>query len=219
VSIAVLVLVDLTLIALHLWHRSWRTSGREVPEWVKSRDLSLEEDRGLAELVNYVELSIAAVLLLASSVARRRATVLAAWALAMVVAVADDALRLHERWGAELAYQLALPQWFGLRERDFGELLVWGGFAATLLPLLALAHRGSDRWARAVSWRMVVLLGALFFFAAGVDLLHIPFRGTAPGRVLATVEDAGEIVVSTFFLVVAIAAATTSWGAREQSVA
>jgi hypothetical protein len=206
IALVALLLIDFVLIGLHVWH-AWGTVGKiPAPEWVQRPGLSLSRDRGLAEWLNYLQLSIAAGLLVVMAVRASAAPVLAAWAFALAVAVADDALLLHEEGGRALVVELGLPAAFGFRGQDLGELLVWAGMAAIVLPVLVLTHRASDRPARAISWRLVLLLGALAFFGVAVDLLVTPFGEVLP---LALAENGGEIVVCTFILVTVIAAATS----------
>ncbi|HSK17096.1 MAG TPA: hypothetical protein VK915_13145 [Gaiellaceae bacterium] len=201
----VLLLVDAALIGIHLWYESWRISDRDVPAWLRSSRYSLDRDRGFAELVNYVKLSSAGILLLGVFATRKRSSVLAVWAVALFLAVADDALRLHEEWGGRIASRVDVPELFGLRRFDIAEAMVWGAFAALLLPLFVVAFRRSDWWVRSFSWTLTALLGLLVLFAAGAELLRRPLAGWE--RALGTIEDGGEIVVSSALVVVAIAAA------------
>ena len=202
IALAALLLVDFILIGLHLWHESWRTGG-QLTEWFEYPWLSLASDGGLGEWTGYLQLSIAAVLLVVIAV-RDSAPVLAAWALTLAVAVADDALMLHENGGEALVDALNLPA----GAYTLAELAVWAGMAAILLPVLVLTHRAGDRSARATSWRLGVLLVALSFFAAVVDILDIPWGA-------GVIEDGGELIVSTLILVAVIDA--SAWPSSESS--
>jgi hypothetical protein len=196
ITLVAVLLVDFILIGLHLWHESWRTGGK-LTEWFEYSWLSLASDGGLGEWTAYLQLSIAAALLVVIAV-RDGAPVLAAWALTLAVAVADDALTLHENGGEALVDALNLPA----GAYTLAEFAVWAGMAAVLLPVLALTHRASDRSARATSWRLALLLVALIFFAAVVDVLDIAWGA-------GVFEDGGELIVSTLILVAVIDA--TAW--------
>ena len=54
------------------------------------------------------------------------------WGLLMLFLLADDALWLHERYGASLAETLGLPAIGGLQAADLGELVYAGGITAVL---------------------------------------------------------------------------------------
>lgn len=206
-----LLVADLLLIGMHGWHVLGTRGSVAAPAWVLDARSSLERDRGFAEIVIYAKLSIAGLALLGLA-QRRRAAVLAAWALTLVVVVADDANRYHERWGVELVDILGLTPALGLRARDFGELLVWAGLAAVLLPLIVAGHWCSPPWARAVSWRLAGLLAALALFGAVVDMAHIWFLDTyVVGQLLAVFEDGGELVVSSVIVAAVLAMARLAW--------
>ena len=198
VSLLALVAIDFILIGIHV--------SCPVGPWDGS--CRLGHEGGLAELVGYLKLSIAAGLLAGMAI-RNRAAVLAAWALALLVVVADDALQLHEIWGGALTSEWDLPAVLGLRSQDLGELLVWAGLAALVVPVLALAHHhASDRRARSISWQLMLLAAALAFFAIGADMLGQALMDTA-GTPLGVVEEGGELFLPTLILVAVIAAETS----------
>lgn len=196
-----LAVANLAVVALHLWHVSWAVYGRDVPAWVQDPAASLEQDGALGEQLGYVSIAASAVLLLAVALRRRSAPVLAAWAALLLVVVVDDSMQIHERGGNRFTQYLPLRPWFGLREQDYGELLVWAGLAAVLLPLLVLAHVRSDAWARSCSWALLGCLVALGAVGVVVDMVHMLPMRQGIAVTLGVVEDGGEVVVASAVLV------------------
>ena len=210
-----LLVVDVALVALHLWHVAWGFWGASVPGWVQQPWTDISEETGLGENVTYVKVAAAGLLLVVAAV-RRRAPVLAAWACLMGVVLADEYLMLHERLAGRVTSVVPVGAWLGLGSQNYGELLVWAGFAAVLVPLLVVTHLRSGPEARAISGRLVVLLVVLVVFAGAVDLVHAWVGEGRAGELVGTAESGGELVtISAILLVAAVAAAMPGWpGAR-----
>lgn len=131
---------------------------------------NVDMDRSYIEWLGYLQLLVAAGLLL--SVARLTATVYAAWAGALAVVALDDALEWHERGGKWLDRNWTIPEPPGLRTQDVGELITWAILGACVTIILVLAHRRSTRAARRDSLRLAGLIAVLMVFAVGVDMAH-----------------------------------------------
>ncbi|MEQ8205519.1 MAG: hypothetical protein RIA65_05030 [Woeseia sp.] len=156
---------------------------------------SLEEDGGYPERYQYLKtLSIVVLLLLVS--AKVKVVGYSVWAVLFLYLLLDDALSIHESLGLHVATRLEFSPAFGLRARDFGELVVTATAATLLLAPLAVFYlRGSNAF-RAVSKCLFVLLVALAFFGIFVDMLHVAIQqGWKVSFLLGALEDGGEMLV------------------------
>lgn len=156
---------------------------------------SLEVDGGHPEKYQYIKtFSIVVFLIMVS--AKVRAFGYCAWAALFLYLLIDDALSVHESIGLHVATSLEFPSAFGLRPRDFGELVVTA-FAATLLlsPIAVFYARGSSGF-KFVSRCLFLLLIALAFFGILIDMLHVAIdQGWKVSFLLGAVEDGGEMIV------------------------
>lgn len=156
---------------------------------------SLEEDGGYPERYQYAKTFSIVVLLIMVS-AKAKVIGYGAWAVLFLYLLLDDALSIHESFGLHVATNLDFSPAFGLRARDFGELVVTA-IAATLLltPLAAFYWRGSNAF-KIVSKCLFLLLVALAFFGIFVDMLHVAIQqGWKVSFLLGALEDGGEMVV------------------------
>lgn len=181
-----LLATDLGFLALHLMH--------VLSPWFNDPGFNVATERGFGEVYQYIKLFWIAGWLVLLSRRRSHALALLVWAVVFLVALADDAMQLHERAGWWVRQNLAPTPRFGLRPEDLGEI----GFAAVvgglLLGLVMVGHLLSDRWTRQISWRLLVLLAALAFFGVVADAVHVAIF---PGDLFALVEDGGEMLVVT----------------------
>jgi hypothetical protein len=193
--LAGLLVIDVTLIALDVMYRremltSWRF------------DVGLEWSYG--EWFQYLKTGAIALLMLHLARALRSPATLF-WAALFAFLAIDDAFEVHEGVGERLTDRLGLPEIFGLRSVDFGELLYFGAMGVLLLvALLAIA-----RWGRPESRGLAAAFGAglgLFaFFGVGMDMVHIHGRYHWLEPTLATIEDGGEMIATTLILGIAVA--------------
>jgi hypothetical protein len=182
-----LMLVDALFIAIHVLH-VWSP-------WLKSLFFSLERDSGLAEQYQYVK-QVWLAACLGVAFLQRRGRAFAGWAVFFLFLLLDDTLQIHERAGGAIAQALGIPPMFGLRAKDFGELIVAGitGVAACAFAWLAI-QRGGER-SRRLSADLLCLLGALALFGVFFDVLHTItyFRAPLLAPVFALIEDGGEML-------------------------
>jgi hypothetical protein len=184
---AALLTLDVLLVAIFASHRVYSAlHDYQVPRL--GRRLAIGQDWSYAELLGYVKLTIIVTALIRCG--KGRAPIYLALATVFAVVLLDDALRLHERLGPDLASILALPRPL------LGELLVWMSLGAFPVAVSAFAFARSPLEDRSNG---VLLLGAfavLVFFAVGVDLAHVAILGTFRYRVVDSVltilEDGGE---------------------------
>jgi hypothetical protein len=158
--------------------------------------LSLETDRGLAELYQYAKISSVVLLLLS---VRMKTGVIgySVWALLFLYLLADDAFSVHEVLGEHIAISLNFVPALGLRAVDFGELATSAMIFTLFLTVLGWFYAsGSDDF-RNVSRKLFLLLIALAFFGVFVDMLHVALM-RVDWRItflLVVVEDGGELLV------------------------
>lgn len=172
-------LFDNLVMKLHL--NSWR--------------LRLDSDWSFPELFNYLQTTMCVVLLLGVFRATRQ-PLYVAWVLIFLFVALDDSLIIHERLASYIVGAFGVPALLGLRPQDSGELLVWAMVGSTLLGILWWGFARSGRDARAAGGVLAVALGALIFFAMGIDMAHVAFSGTnaVVSALLAILEDGGEML-------------------------
>ena len=158
--------------------------------------LSLETDRGLAELYQYAKISAIVVLLL--SVRMKTGWIgYSVWALLFLYLLVDDAFSVHEVLGEHIAISLSFAPALGLRDVDFGELVASGAVFVLFLAVLGWFYSsGSDDF-KIASKRLFLFLLALAFFGVFVDMLHVALMRVdwRVAFLLVVVEDGGELLV------------------------
>lgn len=183
-----LVCTDLAFIVLHL--------ANVETGWLRGVGISLEADGGLPETYQYVKEFWIAVCM-AATFWRTRIRAYAVWAIMFAFLLVDDAGQVHERVGAWLGQQYALPALFGLRADDMGELLFAAMIGTSMLALLGLASwRGGEQSGR-ITRDVLCLIVALAILGVFVDMLHVVsyLRRSLVAQVLLVVEDGGEMLV------------------------
>lgn len=182
-----LLTLDVLLIAIFASHRVYSALHDYLAPRL-GRGLAIGQDWSYAELLGYGKLTIIVIALIRCG--KGRAPIYPALATLFAVALLDDALRLHERLGADLASILALQHTF------VGELLVWVSLGAFPVALSAAAFAKSPQEDRSNG---ILLLGAfavLVFFAVAIDLAHVvilrTFRLRIVDSVLTILEEGGE---------------------------
>jgi hypothetical protein len=186
--LCLLILVDVLFMAIHVVH-VWSP-------WLKSPSYSLEDDGGMAEQFQYIKLIWLAACL-GVAFLQRRARAFAGWAVFFAFLLLDDALQIHERAGGMLAQALGIPPMFGLRAKDFGEVMVAGIVGAAACAFAWLAIRRGREVSRRLSADLLCLLAALALFGVFFDVLHTItyFQLPAVAPVFALLEDGGEMLV------------------------
>lgn len=169
---------------------------------------NVNSDRSVIEVLGYVQLLLAASLLLMMGLVRRHGPVYAGWAVALTVVMLDDALFFHERAGVWLATRLSIPPVLGLPEQPLAELLAWGLMGVPVLVVLVVTHRLSPTRARRDSWVFVGLTVLLMAFAVGVDTFHSLIEtvtdSTKIDTLISFLEAAGEVGAMTAMLAYAV---------------
>jgi hypothetical protein len=158
------------------------------------------QEGGIAEQWQWVKWGALALLL--GLMAMSGSAVYLAWAAVFLYLLLDDSQAIHETYGWRLGQALGLQPAFGLRARDFGELMVTALAAVPLFGFLALAYRTSRADARRFTRAMLALAVLLAIFGVGVDMLEIALPAAA--TVLNLVEDGGEMVVASAMVAYAL---------------
>lgn len=181
-----LLAVDLAFVVLHF-----------LPLFgvLDNSQFSLEKDRGYPEIYQYIKIFSIAILLLSVFV-KTKVISYFVWSMLFLYLLLDDALRIHESLGGYIATQMSFAPAFGLRAKDFGELVVSAIAALIFLAPLALLYTSGSAALKAESIFLFSLLVALAFFGILVDMLHVAVKvGWKVSFLLGVVEDGGEMVV------------------------
>lgn len=175
---------DAGFIALHIAHRLW---------WPERVAWSLAEDRGHAEIYQYLKTLLVAALLLQAARLRREA-LLALWGGLFAYVALDDAASLHERAGLWLASRPGFLPGRGKQASDVGELLVLAGVSGAFVAAgLLLWRRGRLRWSAHGS-ELLALMVPLLLCGVVVDFVHALVLGQQRFRGLYLLEDGGELL-------------------------
>ena len=195
VALGLLLALDAGFLLVHAAHLLATHYGVEGSV-VSDARFSLEWDGGYAERFEYGK-TAACVLALGGCWALTRQPVYAALAAVFGLALADNALELHETWGAALSDLLRGTGAFPRVPNELGELAVFAAEGAAAFALLLLGFRRSAARHRELGLAFVLLLLVLAGFSVGMDLLHAVLRRVVRGldRILGTVEDGGEFAI------------------------
>ena len=165
--------------------------------WVTADGFWLGEERGYAELWQYLKF-VGVIVLLGLLAIRQRTPLYHHWFLLFLYLLLDDALQLHETVGQWLATMLGLGEGWGLRPRDWGELIVFALAGLFFLTTLILTYQRSDPPARTFTHTLIAWVTALVGVAVVLDMVQESLRATWAGSWLLLAEDGGELVVLSF---------------------
>jgi hypothetical protein len=189
-----LVLIDLAFIAIQI--------GVDATDYGfnGAYRLSLETEMGVAQFYGWVKAGAAAFLLY-KAWRRFHSPAAGLWAGALAYLGADDALRLHEKFGTFLAEEFGIGDFGSLRGQDVGELIAYTLILATAVTALLIAER-RDRgsFPTMLTSVMVPVVGVFLFFAVVVDTVG----GVLPHVLQIAVEDGGELLALSAIFLVAI---------------
>ena len=133
--------------------------------------LRFDHDWGLAEMLNYVKWLVAAgALFLAWR--REDALLAAAMAATLLVAVADDAGRLHEQGSIALALATGLVERYGTIAFQICELVIWAGLGLLCAVPLGIGWRRADAGLRRRAMGTGLFFAGIALCAMGMDTLH-----------------------------------------------
>jgi len=106
----------------------------------------------------------------------------------------DDSLKIHEKCGKIIAASTTFQPFLGLSRHGIAELTV-SVIAGSLLffPLLWAYGTGS-RTFRAISHRLILLIGVLVWFGVAIDIAGGMLIKTSSGLFMELVEDGGEMI-------------------------
>lgn len=192
-----LLAVDLLLILLH---GSWVWLGRQGVTPPPPNLVAITRDLSIPEFFNYAKW-IAIVVMLGLAWRRSGWPTLAAFAVIYGVVFLDDALSIHETVGVRLAVGWGLPDVFGLRAQDLGELAIWSVLGALLLAMLAWGFVRSPEEGRKAGRTLGLLFGALIVCAVGADMVHVTLSlDSVLEDFFSFFEDGGEMIVGSVTL-------------------
>jgi len=202
--LAGLLALDCVLIVVYWLLRGELMASRSPAGGYPLEPLDFESPASLPSLLQYAQLLGAVALFIWAYRAERTRARLAAAAIVGLILL-DDALELHEAFGRRVAADWDLPALLGLRPRDAGALIFAAALGAAILAAALWALRRASAADRRLLRRVLALVGLMAFFAIVVDSIHVLLPPkTTPTFFFATVEDGGELVVSTAMLAVAL---------------
>lgn len=181
-----LIAADVSFIVLHLFH----TYTILLPDNL----FSIGQDRGYGEFFQYTKELWVAILLFLLGL-RKRKFLYIIFAFLFLYFLIDDALEVHERFGAFLSDFLNFQPNLGLRAIDFGELAVSIFFGALFFIAIGITHHQSDSSARTVSKYLIILIVLLALFGVVMDMLEIIVQHAVVNPILVMIEEGGEMLV------------------------
>jgi len=181
-----LIAADVSFIVLHLFH----TYTILLPDNL----FSIGQDRGYGEFFQYTKELWVAILLFLLGL-RKRKFLYIIFAFLFLYFLIDDALEVHERFGAFLSDFLNFQPNLGLRAIDFGELAVSIFFGALFFIAIGITHHQSDSFARTVSKYLIILIVLLALFGVVMDMLEIIVEHAVVNPILVMIEEGGEMLV------------------------
>jgi hypothetical protein len=205
--LGILVSLDLVFLVVHGVKYAFKEEFIDLFGYWIYRNLTITNDWAIPEITNYLKFA-GIVYLLGAVFVRVRQPVYLAWAFVYALALIDDSLQVHEGLGEHLSGLLAgatvlgveldaLEGSTGFRAQDLGELLVYGIYGGIFVGVLGIGFAASQGIHRQVGAGFALLLAALAFFVAAVDMLDRLVIALSSGlaKVLATAEDSGEMLV------------------------
>lgn len=186
----IFILIFVVLGALHV------ASGYDQP----ATAWNLDADGSYSEIFNYFKWAFI-IFCLASAFARTKLPVFLSLALIFSIILFDDMLQIHERGGGYFVSYFDIPDMFGLRAQDFGELAVWALLGSVALLSLAVGVITSPVSTWPYTCFFVLILGGLCFTGIVLDMAgawsgfdsSTLFLKVAIG-VLTIAEDGGEMI-------------------------
>lgn len=167
------------------------------------RSLLIGTEGGYPEMLNYLQLAVLAGLLLQIFV-RTRQPVYASLGAVFLLALADDALRLHERMGSYVP-SMGISGPAGLGAQQFGELLYFAAVGLAMIAVLAHGFAASAAEDRKLGGIFVVWIGMLGFCAVLVDVMYAVLGELTGARfIFAIAEDGGEMLAAALALSTAV---------------
>lgn len=184
---------NVCLIAVHVF--LWLTKRFDFHASTLFRqDLLIDAEGGYPEMFNYLQIG-ALVWLMLHIFLRVRQPIYASLGIIFVIALADDALELHEQIGG-YAESIGLPAPSFLGAQHFGELLHWLAMGALFIAVLVYGFVRSGGEDRKIGGVFVFWIFVLGFSAAVLDAAHEIFHRSFPGAdlILGVAEDGGEML-------------------------
>lgn len=193
--LVMLLVIDVLIFGVH-WYAVVRDSSTRV--------FYLDTELSYGEVVQYFKFAWLLVLTAAFAI-EHRSWQIAMWLPVFAYLLADDALRIHERVGRELAAAFGLQEALGAPGLELGQHIVFGLAGLLLMVPLVVGYLRSDSRARRIYRCFLLLIGVLAFFAIVVDLLHVlVVENPARGDWVGFIEDGGEMLAGTALVVFAL---------------
>lgn len=165
-------------------------------EYAGNYRYSLTADRGYAEVYGYIKFFWIIIGLLWLALQEYQSIFIVA-ALLFLYFLIDDAMKVHETVGDDIAEWLDFSATLGLRAKDFGEVIVSASIGLFFILTGFLSYRYSNYFARRIGLYLLIGIFALAFFGIIIDLVH---QMVSPeyfwtNTFLVILEDGGELIV------------------------
>lgn len=146
-------------------------------------------DGSLAELWGLLQLSSAAVLLVLLARRVPKHGILGTWGAVLLVMVADDLFRLHERAGAFLDLEHRVPALSAAGGQELGGLAFWAAVGTVLSVALVHSYTTSAAPARRAALILLAVTGPLGAVAVSYVLLSAFGGGLGDGTLALVLAD------------------------------
>lgn len=172
-----------------------------LSDMVSDSSFYLAQDRGYAELYEYIQLLIIVGLFAFYSI-RTKMWLYTHWMAFFTYYFLDDSLQIHETVGYWLVSILGIPSFLSLRAQDVGEIGMYGVIGLFFLSTFTTSYRVSDDSSRRFSHVLILFIAALVFFGGIFDMLSSTVFESLPAlrELFVIVEDGGEMAVVSFIL-------------------
>jgi len=178
--------IDTIFIILHIIHT--------YTDYLGNSNFSIQEDRGYAEIFQYIKECSIGLLLLYLAIKRRNLLYLS-WSALFGYVLLDDFLKIHERAGVRASVYFNFSPMLGLRPRDFGELVVFAFFFLLFFLAIGVTYSLSDSDDKRTCRHLFLLFLTLVFFGGAVDMIQQMVRPSVWFPIFGILEDGGEMLV------------------------
>lgn len=199
--------VNALLLTAHVLHRSGFVLDPNGGSFSLFRSSALWNggiDGSLMELFGLLQLGAAAVLLLRAGLHQPAHHVLAGWGGVLLLLIADDLFRLHERVGARLALEQLLPSLNAGAAQELGGLVFWAVSGLLLGGGVIRLHCRSAGEARSESWAILATVVPFVLVAVSYVLVGAVWSGLLDGpggETVALVRISVKLLTTTLLLI------------------
>lgn len=190
----VLLIIDLLFIIGHMiiGVRAYTDSDFD---WYSFKPLMVDTERGIPEFFQYLKF-ILIIIFLGYLMVKYKMRGYLFWISLYLLMFLDDAFQIHEKMGIYLSENYSLGVFFGLRDKDIGELIYVAAMGIVVLIIMIVSFVKSSKSFKKRSVDLALLLFLFLFFGVGLDVAHQLFRTNQMAEfIIGMLEDSGEMIV------------------------